>query len=193
MNLRELSSKKAVKLFILLLTSLLIAGVGAAVYYSMSMVPTVTISQAAVTFTAGDDSTEAGFSAGTNNTYCALTGLKAYPNVTLTYDQAVNLTNNEAATHDVQLSHVSITPGDGNDDVGNFTSITFRLIDDSGTEQASFAYTTTGNNWNEPSDTGYFTMSAGPGLDWTIKVETVAVAGAWDGIDVAIVIGVDVR
>jgi len=191
MNWKELPAKKTVKLLTLLLTSLLIASVSAAVYYSMTWEPTITVGTAMVTFTAGDDSTPAGFSAGTNNTYCALTGLEAYPNATVTYDQAVNLTNNVAETTDVQLSHVSITPPNGNNDVANFTSITFYLIDEGGSQQASFAYTTTTTTWNTPADTGYFSMSAS--VDWTIKVVTVAAAGAYSAVDCTIVIEVDVR
>lgn len=191
MNWKELPAKKTVKLLALVLTSLLIASVSAAVYYSMSWNPQVTVGTAMVTFTAGDDSTAAGFSAGTNDTYCTLASLDAYPNVTVTYDQAVNLTNNVAETTDVQLSHVSITPASGSADVANFTSITFYLINEVGAQQASFEYTTTTTTWNTPSDTGYFSMSAS--VDWTIKVEIVAAAGAFSGIDVSIVIEVDVQ
>lgn len=170
MNLKELPAKKTVKLLALVLTSLLIASVSAAVYYSMNMQPTVTIDQAVVYFEEGSDT---GYvSLGTNSTYVSLT-LKAYPNVTLTYDDPLNLTNTDASAHNVRLRHVSITP-DGTADVANFTFINFTL------NSVDFDYTVSGNNWNTPSDMSY--QSLGATTEWVVKVETKAVAGAMDAI-----------
>lgn len=170
----------------LLLISMLIVSASAAIYYTMLAQSTATVSTASVYFTAGGDSTGI-LTLGTNNTYASLS-LSAYPNVTLYYDQAVNLT--ATAAKQVRLRHVSISPGDGNSGVSNFTSIVFRLIAANGTEVGSLSYTTTGDNWNEPTATSY--VAIGAGAEWTIKVETKAVAGANTGVSTTIVIAVDV-
>jgi len=94
MQLKGIALKKEMKLLGLLLTSLLIASASAAVYYSMEMRSNVTTATPFVKFTAGNDSTEAGAAYyATDGTYVQLAGLKAYPNATLTYDQAINITN----------------------------------------------------------------------------------------------------
>jgi hypothetical protein len=159
----------------------------AAIYYAMSAESTATVAAAAVYFTAGGDS--AGIlTLGTNSTYASL-NLSAYPNVTLYYDQAVNLT--ATASKEVRLRPVSITPDDGNPSVSNFTSIVFRLIASNGTEVGTLSYTTSLDVWNEPSATNYVAMAAGQ--EWSIKVETEAIAGATTGISTVILIAVDVR
>lgn len=165
---------------------MLVVSASAAIYYTMLAQSTTTIAAASVYFTAGGDSTGI-LTLGTNNTYASLS-LSAYPNVTLYYDQAVNLT--ATAAKQVRLRHVSISPEDGDSSVSNFTSIVFRLIAANGTELASLSYTTSGDNWAEPSQTGYFAIGAGE--EWTIKVETKAVAGANTGVSTTIVIAVDV-
>jgi len=60
-------------------------------YFSIVAEPTVTISQASVIFKTGDDWTT-GSSMGTNSTYVSL-AIKAYPNATLTYEEALNISN----------------------------------------------------------------------------------------------------
>jgi hypothetical protein len=191
-NLRELPAKKTVKLLALVLTSLLIASVSAAVYYSMFMEPKVTTAAADVYFVAGGDSTAAGATGyGTNGTWVRLASLKAYPNVTLTYEEAINITNGGSGWHEIRLRHSSISPN-GTSDVGNFTSITFKLIAANGTQVGGdFSYTVTGNNWNAPSDMFYQGIPAGE--TWAVRVETVAVSGALPDISVEIDIIVDVR
>jgi hypothetical protein len=150
----------------------------------------VTIDSATVYFTTGDDSTEAGLSIGTNSTYAHLASLSAYPNVTLTYEEAVNVTNGDSSAHNIRLRHVSISPASG-DDVGNFTSVIFRLMDDSGSEQVSLSYTVSGSSWNTPSTTGWVSL---PASDvWSIRVETVAEPGALANIDCSITIAIDVE
>jgi len=194
MNWKELPAKKTVKLLTLLLTSLLIASVSAAVYYSMSMVPTVTIAQAAVIFEAGadDSSTACNVTVGTNSTYASLS-LKAYPNATLTYTEPLNISNTDASSaKNVRLSHVSITPN-ATTDVANFTYINFTLIQPNGNPVAGsdFDYTVSGNNWQAPSDMTYASLAAS--TEWAVMIETRAVAGATAGIDVTIVIELDVQ
>ena len=188
MEIRKILFRKELKLVTLLLTAMLIASASATIYYGMLMQSTATVAAAPVTFTDGDDSSGV-FTAGTNNTYAALS-LNAYPNVTLTYDQAVNLT--ATAAKQVRLRHVSISPDDGDASVSNFTSVVFTLINGTGTVKGTLTYTTTGDTWTEPaSATSY--MAIGASEEWTIKIEIKAVAGANTGISTTIVIAVDVQ
>jgi hypothetical protein len=189
-NLREIPFKKPVKLLVLLLSSMLIATASAAVYYSLTMQSTATVAAAPVYFTEGADSSGI-WTPGTNYTYVSL-NLNAYPNVTLTYEQAVNLTATIAK--EVQLRHVSISPDDGNPSVSNFTSVVFTLKNATGSVKGTLTYTVTAatDTWNEPTTpTGY--VAIGAGQEWTIKVEIKAAAGAKAGVSTTIVIAVDVR
>jgi len=182
-----MQNRRSLDLVILLLISALVVSASAAVYYAMTAQSTTTIAAAPVSFSQGGDSSGI-LTLGTNNTFASLS-LNAYPNVTLYYDQAVNLT--ATAAKEVQLRHVSITPADGNPSVSNFTSIVFRLIKADSTQVGTLSYTTTGDNWNEPTNTGYVSMGAGE--EWTIKIEIIAAAGANTGVSATIVIAVDVR
>lgn len=180
-----MTNRRHMDLLVLLLISVFVVSASAAVYYTMNAQSTATVSAAPVYFIAGGDSSGV-LTLGTGNTYAQLS-LNAYPNVTLYYDQAVNLT--ATATKQVKLSPVSVTPN--NDvSVSNFTSIVFRLIRADGTEVGTLSYTTTGSSWNIPSATSYLSISAGEKL--AIKVEIKATAGAKSGVSTIIVIAVDV-
>ena len=187
MEIRNILSRKSAKLLMLLLINMLVVTASAAVYYAMLSQSTATVAAAAVSFTDGDDSTGI-VSYGLNNTYAELT-LNAYPNVTLYYDQAVNLT--ATADKQVRLRHVSISPDDGDPSVSNFTSVVFRLIKTDSTNVGNLTYTTTGDDWTEPTNTTYTAITDGE--EWTIKIEIKAVAGANTGISTTIVIAVDVQ
>ncbi|UCE95224.1 MAG: hypothetical protein JSV51_05665, partial [Candidatus Bathyarchaeota archaeon] len=170
MEIKNLLSRKETKLLTLLLTALLIASASAAVYYSLSMEPTVTITGALVSFEQGGD-WPSGSSLGTNSTYVSL-AIRAYPNATLTYDEPLNISNIDSSAHDIRLRHVSITPASGSASVSNFTFINFTL------NSVDFDYTTTNDNWNTPSDMNYQSL---PGnTEWALKIETRAAAGATD-------------
>ena len=185
----EILSEKPVKLLILLLTSVLITTASAAVYYSNMMQPFVTVSGATIALAQGND-WPSGSTLGTNATWVSL-ALKAYPNATLTYEQFLNVSNTDSASHTFRLRHVSITPASGQPQVGNFTFINFIVMNAIGVPQASFSYTTTGTTWNTPSSTPYLTL---PGnTQWIINVETKAAAGANSDIVSDIQIAVDVQ
>lgn len=182
-----MANRKSLDLIVLLVISLLIIAASAAVYYAMLAQTTATVAVVPVYFKAGGDSTGV-FTPGTNNTYASLS-LDAYPNVTLTYDQAVNLT--ASADKEVQLRHVSINPGDGDPSVSNFTSVVFTLIKADSTVNGTLTYTASGDNWAEPTSTGYVPILNGE--EWTIKIEIKAAAGANTGVSTTIVIAVDVK
>lgn len=192
MNMKKVLSSKALKLLFLLLTSMLIASASAAVYYSISMEPKITIKQAPVQFVQGSDWSKVAGSIGTNNTWCSLS-LKAYPNVTLTYEQPLNISNTAGTSKNIKLRHVSISPASLDASVSNFTFIKFVLMDASGNPVTggSFNYTTSLDNWNLPSSMEYKTISAN--TKWTVRIETKAAAGATKDIAASIVIAVDVQ
>ena len=174
MALRKAGSSKFLRLLVLLISSLLIATASAAVYYSMTMQPSVTITGATIRFAQGSD-WPLGSALGNNGTWVSL-ALKAYPNVTLTYDQPLNITNTDSASHTFRLRHVSITPASGIAQVANFTFINFVVENAAGSQQASFNYTTTGTTWNTPASTSYLTIPAS--TQWIVYVQTGAAASA---------------
>ena len=188
MELRKIASNKWVKLLTLLLTSMLIATASAAVYYSITMEPKVTVTGLTVKFTDGDDTTTGST---VYDAWCGL-ALKSYPNATLTYDQAVNITNSDSTSgHSILLRHVSITP-DGSSYVGgNFTSIKFYVIASNSSQIVSFEYTNNGTDWSPPATTNYYWMQADE--EWTVKVETLSPTGATVGTVCTIVIAVDAQ
>jgi len=171
----EFFNRKSIKLGLLLISALLIATTSTNVYYGLLQESSVGIVEAKVHFTAGDDSTAAGYTPGANETYCRLS-LNAYANVTLYYEQAVNITNTDTAAHDIRLRPVTISPISGNVAVGNFTQIDFKIVDKSGTVQRTLTYTTTGDTWDAVTSTAYVTLPSS--TEWTIQVETRAAPGA---------------
>jgi hypothetical protein len=181
-------AKKSVKLLVLLLSSLLIASASAAVYYSMIMQPSVTVTGATIVFASGTDF-PSGSVLGSNSTWVSL-ALKAYPNATLIYDQPLNISNTDSAQHTFRLRHVSITPASGNAQVANFTFFNFVVENTAGVAQASFNYTTSGTTtWTTPTTTSYMPLPAN--TQWIIYVETKAAAGA-NAVTANLVISVDV-
>lgn len=182
-----MKNKRRIDLLVLLLISVVVVSVSAAVYYAMSIQSTSTIGVPAVYFIAGGDSGGGVCNIGMNNTFARLT-LAAYPNVTLYYDQAVNLTATTAKQ--VQLRHLSITPNN-DPSVANFTSIVFRLIRAGGSQVGILTYTTSGTSWTVPSSgSGYVAIANGEKL--AIKVEILAKAGSKVGVATSIQIAVDV-
>jgi len=171
---------------ILLLISVFIVSASAAVYYAMLSPSSATVKVAPVRFTTGNDSPGI-LTLGLNGTSASLT-LDAYPNVTLYYDQAVNVT--AIADKEIRLRPVSVSPSN-NPSVSNFTSIVFWLIRTDTTQAGLLNYTTVGNTWNTPTATNYVPITTGE--TWTIKIEITAAPGALSGVSTNIVIAIDVR
>jgi hypothetical protein len=188
MELRKIQFRKTLKFLTLLLTAMVIATASAAVYYSLTIVPTVTISAAKVRFVQGSD-WPSGSSMGTNSTSISLT-LNAYPNATLTYQHPLNISNTDTSAHSVRLRHVSITPASGSASVSNFTFINFTLFQPNGTTVSSFDYTTSGKIWSTPS-MSYLSLAGN--TEWTVEIQTRAAAGATNGLTCSMVIAVDVQ
>jgi len=187
MEIRKLLFRKETKLLTLLLTSLLIASASAYVYYSLSLTSSTTTGAApAVKFVSGDDTPSGSI---VQDTWCQL-DLSAYPNVTMTYEKAVNISNTGSAVN-IRLRPVSISNPNGTDSISNFTRITFYLLNVSGSVQGTLEYTTTDDSWNEPSATTYVQIPAS--TQWTVKVETVCKENASANIVTNIEIAVDVQ
>jgi hypothetical protein len=171
---------------ILLLISMFVVSASAAVYYGMLSTSSATVKVAPVHFIAGNDSSGI-LTLGPNQTY-AILALDAYPNVTLYYDQAVNIT--ATANREIRLRPVSISPSN-DPSVSNYTSVVFRLIRADTTEAGVLSYTTTGNAWNPPASTSYVSIALGE--IWAVKIEITAASGALSGVSTEIVVAVDIR
>lgn len=182
----EKKLNKPLKMALLLISSLIITTASAATLTTLTMKSKITIS-ALVHFSTGAD-TPSGSTV--QNSYCSLQ-LSCYPNATTTYEEAVNVTNSDNVAHNIRLRHVSIS-GNGTADVSNFTSITFYLVDASGSVQGNITYTTSGNYWYvSPTQTDYFSIPAT--TDWTIKVVIVTAADAQTAVSCNIEIALDVQ
>lgn len=188
MKFKNVKITKSARFLVLLLLSLMVGVANAAIFYSMVMQSVVSITAAKVFFVSGSDF-PAGSALGTNSTYVSL-ALKAYPNVTLTYEQPLNISNADTVSHTFRLRHVSITPANGGVEVGNFTFINFVVQNTAGVAQGSFNYTTASLDWITPSTMLPMTLPAG--TQWIIYVETKAVGGASDAATANIQIAVDV-
>jgi len=183
----NINYKKSTKLILLLISTLLIASASAAIYYSLSLKANVTTNAATVLFGQGSD-WPSGSSMGTGNTSVTLS-IKAYPNATLTYEQALKVNNTGNTTPSVKLRHISITNTTA--DVANFTFIKIILLDDTNTTKGYLNYTVSGNNFTLSSSSSYQQMDAND--VWSIRIETKAVADASESITVNLQIAVDIR
>ena len=175
---------------VLLAISMLVVTASASIYYAMFSKSTSTITTAPVYFTLGGDSSGI-LTLGYNDTSATLS-LDAYPNVTLTYEQAVNLTAD--AAREVRLRNWSIEPDDGDFSVSNFTSVVFTLINATGSVKGALTYTVTAatDTWNEPAAPTDW-EAIGVGEEWTMKIEITAADTANGGVSTTITIAVDVR
>jgi hypothetical protein len=190
---KTLVRKKAV-LITLLLASTIVATAIAAVYYSLLMESRASTNATDVKFVAGGDSTTAGATGySTNGTYVMLGSIKAYPNATLTYEQAINVSNTGAVAHQFRLRHSSIT--NGTSAVSHFYSISFWLVAPNGTTTSTeFKYLNANgdNNWDNPVPTmNYINILASE--TWAVKVVTRAKAGAWNNQVATISMYLDVK
>jgi hypothetical protein len=186
MKIKKIASSKPLKFLILLLTSMLIASASAAVYYSLTWQPQVTVTGLFIQFTTGADTP----SGSIVHSSWAMLSLKSYPNATLTYEKGLNISNTDSSEHSIRLRHVSISPN-GTADVANFAFINFTLIAKNGTIITTFEYNTTGNDWNAPTQTGYFRI---PGNEeWTLQIQTLSPANATLGAQADLAIAVDVQ
>ena len=188
MELRKIASKKPLKLLTLLLTAMLIATASAAVYYSLTMTSTISVATPSVYFVKGVDNVTAGVNISADNKTAQLTDLKAYPNVTTTYDDPIRVRNNHTSSpFNIRLVHVSLSGA-----ATNFVFVNFTLTWMNGTEILSFDYTSNTTDWTLPSPTSTEWIQIDTGEEFKIKVETKAVPNAAsDSVDIEIKVDVE--
>src|SRR5712692_1119016 len=187
----DLRNRKALRIGILVLSTLLVSTASALTYYSITASSTATTSAATVKFISAAD-TPTGTVINAAGTFVTIP-IKAYPNATLTYQYALNVNNTDTSAHQVRLRSISISGGQGA--YSNSTSkIEFDLVNTAGTVQASVTYkgANGGGAWTTTgSPTAYFSIPAS--TKWTIQVITVCDASASTGVGSGIQLAVDVQ
>lgn len=184
MEIRKILNRKEMKLITLLLTSLLIASASAAVYYSLTMQSTITTATNDVYFISGADASTAGVSIFNNNKSATLTSLKAYANMSMSYDDPIRVRNNNGATNfNIRLRPVTRT---GNALYFRFINFTLQT-----STKISLNYTSNGAAWTDPSTTGWATVNAN--TNYAIVVQTKASPTATSGQTASIEIAIDVQ
>jgi len=165
--------KKSLKIVTLLISSIIIATVAADSYSELFMHGSdITIGTASVTFTAGGNTTllsSAGISsAGTEVTFDTIPDIE--PGATVTYEEAVNITNNAGASKDITMDLDSIT---GNF-ATNFDYVNITMIAADGSSKGtSIQIVSTGSN---VTTTGAQAMTDDEvwAVKWIIKAKTDA-------------------
>jgi len=171
------NAKKSLKIIALLATSLLISFVSAETYTELFMNGTpITIGSAGVKFTTGTNTTTMGGgdainTQGTEVTFDAIPAIE--PGQTITYDQAVNITNNSGATKTLNVSLYSLTGTFST----NFDYVNITVLNAAGVTQGSnIELVGTGSN---TTSTGSLSISNGDIwiVRWIIKTRTDATDG----------------
>ena len=175
---------KSAKMLVLTLMSILVLSATAAVYYSLEMTSTVTTAANDVYFVLGADNATAGTTISENGKSATLTLLKAYPNMSMTYDDPIRVRNNNTGTnHQIRLRPVSLTGS-----AANFKYINFTLQT---TSKRSLNYTSNGSTWTTPSTTAFVQVDAN--TNYAIVVQTEASATAAAGQTAIIEIAIDIE
>lgn len=187
----NINHKKTAKLVLLLISTLLIASVSAATYYSLTMTSAIEVYESDVYFVVGGDNGTEGLvvTFGSQYTTASLSGLRAYPNASFTYTDPVRVRNNGSST--VQLRIAPDTNPSGN--AADFVYVKFLLNATSAGDRRWLNYTSDGSSWtNPPGPTSWTTTGIGGSTEWPIVVMTMANATATAGNTVTIGITVDV-
>jgi hypothetical protein len=190
-NLKGLPAKKSMKLLALLLTSLLIASVSAVMYYSLEMTSTIDVYAADVYFVAGADNGSSGLvvTFGSQNTTATITGLRAYPNASLTYTDPIRVRNNGSLTAQLRLAPLT----DPSTNPEDFVFIRFLLNATGAGDRKWLNYTSDGSSWTSPSGaTSWTSTGILASAEWPIVIYTKANATATTSDSVTIAITVDV-
>jgi len=186
LDIRKILFRKEMKLVTLLLTSLLIATVSAGTYLSLTMTSTVAVYQSNVYFVEGSDNNTAGaiLALDSTNTTATITGLRAYPNATFTYENVTLVRNNATSgTTDIRLAP-DVNPSANPED---FEYVRFML---NGTSARWLNFTSNGSTWSNTGTTGWITIPTS--TQWSIAIMTKATSGATVSDSVTITIKVDV-
>ena len=175
---------KSAKMLILTLMSILVISATAAVYYSLDTTSTITTAANDVYFVLGGDNATAGVTIFNDNKSATLTQLKAYRNISMTYDDPIRVRNNHTSTnYNVRLRPVSRT---GN--AAYFVYINFTLQTST---PISLNYTSNGSTWTDPSTTSFVELTAD--TEYAIVVQTMANATAPSSQVATIEIAIDIE
>jgi len=164
--------------------SILVISATAAVYYSLDATSTITTAANDIYFTLGPDNSTAGVNLFNDNKSATLTDLKAYPNISMTYDNPIEVRNNHATNpYNVRLKPVTMSG-----DATNFVYINFTLQTST---KISLNYTSNGASWTIPDTTEFVNVSNS--TEYAIVVQTMASATAASGQTAIIEIAIDIE
>ena len=192
MELRKILSRKELKLVTLLLTSLLIASASAAMYYSLTVTSTIEVYAADVYLVEGSDNGTAGgavLTLDSTNTTATITDLRAYPNMTFTYEN-VTMVRNDATSGTTQIRLAPDVAPSGN--ATDFVYVKFMLNATAVGDRRWLNYTVTAGSWDTPSASDPAWVTIGTETQWNIVIMTKASATAIAGRTVTIGLTVDV-
>ena len=179
-----MNSRKMMKLLILTLSSLVIAGVSAQVYSQMFMYSHVTVEGQYVTFVSAANTTQCGGTVSTGGEEVTFTDMKGKEGSLVTYAEAVNISNTDTLNpHNIELKLYSWT-GD--------TQTTLRYLDitmyiEMGVKQGQTVHLVPGAGDVESSTQVSLPSSAMWRVQWDIFWWANATAGT-DTIDVTLVL-----
>lgn len=190
MEIKKIFFRKEMKLVTLLLTSLLIASVSAATYLSLTMTSTVSVYRSNVYFVEGTDNATAGaiLKLDSTNTTATITGLRAYPNATFTYENVTLVRNNATSGSPTQIRlRPDVNPSANPDD---FVYVNFLLNATNLIDRRWLNFTSNGvDTWSNTDTTEWVTIPLS--TQWSLVIMTKATATATAGNSVTITIKVD--
>ena len=135
MNVKNIRSKKALKLLGLLVSALVIATASAQLYDTLYMRATpISVEGVGVKFTAGNETSLAGGTINTAGSEVTFTGMQGKPGFIKTYGQAVNMTNMNS-TGDFKIE-LKLNQWDGGAS-SKLTCINITVYDDAGDKQGT--------------------------------------------------------
>jgi hypothetical protein len=170
MNLNSLKNRKSLKIVMLLLSSLLIAGVSASTYYTMLMTTNVSVSGGnKVVFSPGTDWSG---TMGDGNQTCTL-NLAGGNGTIATFPDPVTVNNTDSTSHPINLQ---LNSWDGNTQSQlNYINVTMYNAASGGTQQGSTIYLVPGGS-GQVSETGSVTIAAAGTwrVEWIIYWKSTA-------------------
>jgi hypothetical protein len=180
---------KSIKMLILTLMSVLVISVTAATYYSLTLTSSIDVYQADVYFVEGSDNGTSAvvLTLDSTNTTTTITGLRAYPNMTFTYENVTLVRNNSTiAASNIRLTPGAITPANPAD----FVYVKFMLNATNLGDRRWLNYTSNGVSWTVPPASSW--TSIGVSTQWPVVIMTMANSTATVGNTVTIGITIDV-
>jgi len=144
---------------LLVLSSLMIIGVSAAIYYQISASMTIQAQVSPVVFTNGTDTSTCGGSLSTNATQVTFTSIPLAVESDITITQLVNITNTDDSDHSVQISVSSESFG------SELTSLKLYLVSPSGAETLVVELDNSGDVITEN-----VSVNIPQGQEWAIKL-----------------------